>query len=114
MQCVLIFLTACPKKYDVEVKGRLLHPNLTPVVSQGLVLKGDNVFGTDNRRQLTDPTGSHRTDGNGEFGLFIKPPKNGKCHLNAVQLDGSLMQIFDDFFVKKGEVTDLGDIIVPW
>jgi len=112
---VTFLITACHKQYKIEVTGRLIHPNQTPVVNQGLVLKGDNAFGKDNSRYLTDKTrGGINTDGNGEFQLFVKVPRNGKCYLNAIQGDGSLMRIGEVFYVKEGEITNLGEITVSW
>lgn len=107
-------MTACHKKYDVEVTGRLLHPNLTPVINQRLVLKGDNAFGKDNGKYLTDYSRTHSTDGNGYFSLFAKEPKNDRCYLNAEQKDGSWLRITEVFHISKNNVTDLGDIIVSW
>lgn len=111
----LFLIQACHKQYKSEVRGRLLHPNQSPVGSQGLVLRGDNIFGKDNSRYLTDATqGGINTDGKGEFRLFVKTPRNGKCYLNAIQQDGSLMQIAEVFYLKEGDVIELGDITVTW
>jgi hypothetical protein len=105
----------CQPKYDVEVTGRLLHPNLTPVYGQGLILKGDNAFGKDNAKYLTDAThGAYSTDANGYFTLFAKAPRNNRCYLNAEQVDGSFLRITEVFHISKNNVTDLGDIIVTW
>lgn len=105
---------SCHKQYKSKVTGKLLHPNGSPVGNQGLVIKGDNYFGKDNAVEITDATGRHTTDHNGDFSLLVKTPRGGKCYINAVQKDGSLMRIGEMFYLKEGETVDVGIIMVSW
>ena len=104
----MLFLCSCTKN-DLEITGTLVHPNQTPVTSQGVHLKTDNIFGEGHK-----DLGEANTGGKGDFRIFAKSSRSGKYYIYATQGDGSLMKISDFFYAGKNKITDVGVIVVSW